>query len=472
MKQKKWFRFLESCAFLVLLGAVLVSVSGLLERKNSRNQFGPFIETAEEYDVLFFGDSRFVNALLPMELWADHGIAGYNLSCYGSTMPVCYWSMMNALDYAQPELVVLAVNGVRKDIKLTGSSADLHTALDFYPLTKTKVQAVWNLMDDPEIMDDDGNRYTDMRVEYLLTIGKYHSRWSELTREDLVYQRNGNKGTEVMVGVAEYKDYDLAGEDEYAEEQGVGYSYLRAAIEACQSRGIDVLLVHLPYPASIDSQMHGNTVGGIAEEYGVGYVDFVRLDSVADYAVDCYDTESHLNPSGAQKVTAYLGDYIRRHYGLKDRRGDARYAHWHAEYDAYVDGKLELIRAHSGSMANLLMLLHDDDFDARIGVLPDAPLYWDDASILLMHNMAREHVLEENEYDMWSNAMYPLAVFDEALWENDAYYVEKSGYTAQEAHGEAARERMAEVFAQKTGSRMFIQVIDRRSGMTAAEMTF
>ena len=71
-----------------------------------------FLEEPEAYDVLFLGDSRFMNGMLPLEIWEDYGIAGYNLSCHGSSLPVTYWSLCNALDYAQPKLVVIAVDGV------------------------------------------------------------------------------------------------------------------------------------------------------------------------------------------------------------------------------------------------------------------------------------------------------------------------------------------------------------------------
>ena len=158
MKKKTWLRVLESCVFVVLACAVLAGATRVLERKASRNQFGPFLDDPQQYDVLFFGDSHFVNSLFPMELWKDYGIAGYNLACYGNTMPANYWSMMNALDYADPEVVVVAVNGVQKDLKVTGSSSDLHTALDFYPLSRTKARAIEDLMDDPYAADDDGNR--------------------------------------------------------------------------------------------------------------------------------------------------------------------------------------------------------------------------------------------------------------------------------------------------------------------------
>ena len=250
MKKKNLLRCLEAVLFCAALSVVLWALSGLMERKASRNQFGPFLEHPQQYDVLFFGDSRFVNCLFPMELWDDYGIAGYNLSCYGNTMPVSYWSMMNALDYASPRVAVLAVNGVRKDIKVTGSSSDLHTAMDFWPLSRTKVRAIMDLTDDPHARDDDGNRYTDMRWEYCFTLGKYHDRWSKLTPNDFTGRPNVQKGADMMVGVAPTEEYEIIDDDLYADELGVGYSYLRRTIEECQRRGIGVLLVHLPYDSS------------------------------------------------------------------------------------------------------------------------------------------------------------------------------------------------------------------------------
>jgi len=471
MKNNKWLRFVESCGFVLLVMALFAGASRLLERKASSEQFGPFLENPQEYDVLFMGDSRFVNCLLPMEMWADYGVAGYNLSCYGNTMPVSYWSLMNALDYASPKLVVLAVNGVRKDIKVTGSSSDLHTALDFYPLTRTKLAAINDLMSDPHAVDDDGNRYADMRWEYAFTLGKYHSRWSELSDSDFKPVKNRGCGAEVVVGVAPYEEYTIIDSDRFAEENGVGYAYMRRAIEECQSRGIDVLLTHLPHPASENAQMHANTIGSIAGEYGVRYVDFVHLDSIVDYEVDCYDDQGHLNPSGALKVTDYLGQYIADHYGLPDRREDAAFAHWHADHEAYVADKAARIAQQQGRLNNLLMLLHDDDFIVRMGIRPDAPMYWEDQAILLMHNMARGHVYEADEYAMASSAMYPLEGFDEASWNNDFYFLENCGDQAVELQGEAAAAQIEAVFGGREGH-VLIEVVDRRTGQMLAEFTF
>ena len=474
MKKKNWLRLLESCAFLVLLLAVFAGVSRLVERKESSNQFGPFIKEPEQYDVLFFGDSRFVNAMFPMELWADYGIPGYNLSCYGSTMPICYWSMINALDYGKPEVVVIAANGVRKDIKLTGSSEDLHSALDFFPLSLNKARAIEDLMDDPEMKTDEGARYVDLKWEYYFTIGKYHTRWSQLKKSDYAPVPGVQKGAEAMAGVADEEDYDIIDSDMYAEESGAGYRYMRMMIEECQSRGIDVLLVHLPFPASEDSQMHGNTVSSIAEEYGIGYIDFVQMDSVVDYAVDCYDQQSHLNISGGQKVTDYIGRYLMDHYQLADRRGDAAYAPWQTEQERYVQYKRELL-AGEDSLDNLLLLLHDDQFSARIAVRENADFYWDDKLYTLMHNTQREHVYEEDSYSKWSNSMFPLTTFDDAAWDGTDYFLEldRANDRVLEAMGEEAAAKTADVFgAWQEGMEAMIEITDSLTGEVLVSRQF
>lgn len=476
MKKKTWLRVLESCVFVLLLGAVLAYATRALERKASSNQFGPFLKNPQQYDVLFFGDSRFVNCLFPMELWEDYGIAGYNLSCYGNTMPVTYWSMMNAFDYADPEVAVIAVNGVRKDLKVTGSSSDVHTAFDFFPLTRTKIRAIEDLMDDPNAADDEGNRYVDMKWEYYFTIGKYHSRWNEVSWTDVSGNPNVQKGADMMVGVATAEDYDIIDDNLYAEEVGVGYSYLRRTIEECQSRGVKVLLVHLPYPASENSQMNANTVGSIAEEYGVDYLDLMRMDSVVDYAVDCYDHQAHLNPSGGLKITDFLGQYLRERYGLADHRGEASYENWKQDEQDYAAYKRDLI-AQQSKLGSLLVMLHDDSVNASIAVRAHADLYWDDQVLTLVHNVNREHVFEPEAYSKWSNSMFPLDGLEDALWSDEAYFVEfdrKNG-AVSEWVGEAAVERAKQTFGDavwEEDKEIRIRVQDKETGELICERQF
>lgn len=410
MQRKMRWRALEAAAFCAVLLAVLTGLTALLERKESRNQFGPFLENPKQYDVLFFGDSCLVNCLYPMELWTDYGIPGYNLACYGNTLAV----------------------------------------------------------------DDDGNRYADMKWEYYFTLGKYHDRWSRLTPNDFADRRSVQKGADMMVHVADAKDYDIIDSDWYAEEQGAGYAYLRRAIEACQRRNIEVLLVYVPYPASEESQMNANTVESIASEYGVEYINFIQMDSVVDYATDCYDQRAHLNPSGGLKVTDYIGRYLIDHGMASDRRGDPAYADWAEDEQAYAAHKRSLMASQT-TLENLLVFLHDDDVNASVAIRPGAAVYAQDKAYNLLHNAARERVHEENAYRMWSNSLFPLAGLDEAAWAGEAYFLEldRTAGTVRELTGSAASEQAQRALGSwQEGCEIWIQARDSKTGEVIVERQF
>jgi len=472
--KRRFRRILEACVFFVLVFAVLFSVSRLVERKESRRLFSPFLEDPEAYDVLFFGDSRFMNGMLSLELWEDYGIPGYNLSCYGNSLAVTYWSMMNALDYAKPKLVVIGVDGVGELPKITGSSGDLHKALDFLPLSPTKARTIEDLMVDPEqpdAVDDEGNLYRDIKWEFYFKLGKYHNRWHALTADDVNGKLNVKKGGEMLIGITPYRDYEIIDEDVYAEENGHGFAYLRRAIEECRRRGIEVMLVNLLSPSMIRSQMEANTVRSIAEEYAVRYIDLTRIDSVVDYEVDCYDEQPHFNVSGTLKVTDYLGSYIRNHYDLPDRRSDARYDGWSAQQDVYRDEKMNLMRMQS-ELRHVLLMLHDDDYDVDLSIGQDAALYYDDLAVLLMHNIAREHVLAGEEYEKASSSMYPLGRFDDALWNPTPYYLERRNGIVRESVDEEAAERACGVFGEYDAAAALLNVYDRRTEELVKQFRF
>ena len=65
-----------------------------MRRDDSERKYGAFFEEKQDFDVLFLGTSRVLDGVSPMELWRDYGLTGYNLSCYGNTLPVTYWIMV------------------------------------------------------------------------------------------------------------------------------------------------------------------------------------------------------------------------------------------------------------------------------------------------------------------------------------------------------------------------------------------
>lgn len=426
---------LSAAAFLVVLLLLLAGLNRVFEYKGSREKLTPFFERAGQLDVLFFGDSHACSALYPMELWADYGIASYNLSNYNLTIPISYWVMRNALRVCQPEVVVLDVNQVWEQAKLCASSSDMHTALDGFPLSRTKLEAIFDLTDDPLFTDDKGHRYQDLRPEFIFPLIKYHTRWNDLSMQDLKPLYNQELGGERNIAVALPAAYEITGAA--ADEQGFGFLYLRRFIKDCQSQGIRVLLTNLPYPCpnNNEEQLYTNAVVNTAEEYGVEYLDFVYMDQIVDYSTDCYDFASHLNPSGAWKVTDFIGQHLSETYGLPDHRGEAAYASWASEYAAYCERKLESLRQEPDPYA-FLMLLSDPSFSIVLLLPENSAAYADSSAMQLLQNAGRRHLLySDTDEAVWSDALMPLEQIAQPAGESYLAVIDRGGGTIGECVG-------------------------------------
>ena len=410
----------KGLVFCAILAVLVAGASTLLERKESREKLTPFYERAAQTDVLLLGDSHMLSAVYPLELWRDYGITAYNLASYNNTLPVSFWLLRCALDVCSPRVVIVDINDIECFSRIRTRSGDVHTALDGVPLGRTKLAAVDDLMSDPEELDENGNRYTDLKVEYVFPLALYHARWSELKPEDIRPDYNRYLGAQMQINVAEPAEYDLI--EDAAGDQGYGFEYLRRLVEMCKARGIDVVLTNVPYPpAGEDDQAYSNAVYYVAEELGVEYIDFVYMDQIVDYTTDCYDANSHMNPSGARKVTDYLGQMLSDRYGVPDHRSDAAYALWDSDYDAYVDEKVQLMREQPG-IENFLMLLHDSDFSTCIAIPADSAIHRDKRLMQLLQNIGRRHLYEEDTYNsVFADGLMPLECLDKAVMQGEAY---------------------------------------------------
>ena len=428
-------QFWSSIIFLTLLICLIAGISRIVEYKGSREKIQPFFERAEQIDVLFFGDSHAYSGIYPMELWENYGVASYNLANYDLTIPASYWVMRNALLVCQPKVVVLDVNQIWEQAKLCESSGNMHTGLDGFPLSRVKLEAIFDLMDDPLFTDDNGYLYKDLRPEFIFPFIKYHARWSELTMRDILPQYNQELGGERNIEVAPPADYEITAST--TDEQGSGFIYLRRFIEYCQALGIRVMLVNLPYPCpnNNDEQLYTNAVMYTAEEYGIEYIDFVYMDQIVDYSTDCYDPASHLNPSGAWKVTDFIGQHLVEAYDLPDHRQDAAYASWHDDYAAYRALKLKSLRS-TAEPYSVLMLLADPSFSAVILLPENSAVYTDDLAMQLIQNAGRRRLMmADADEAVWSDALMPLEWLIQP--ENGMYMavIDKGSLSARECMG-------------------------------------
>lgn len=407
-------RILGSILFLAILLGVLSYAAFVTKRKNSDEKYADFFNQEQDFDVLFFGSSRVLNGVYPMELWDDHGMVSYNFGGHGNYIPVSYWVWRNTMNYTKPKLVVIDTYYIEENHPYRENTQQVHLSTDAFPLSKTKYEMVQDLF------GDEKSDFHKNRNEFLFNFGSYHDRWSDLTKDDFVINATPEKGAEMRIDVADelethwYREHELPNITGWTGDS-LSKLYLRQWIKDCKDQGIEVLLIYLPHVASQEQQDIAIGTKQLAEEMGVNYLNLLYEDLV-DPAIDYYDQDGHLNPLGARKVTDYLGEYIEENYDIPNRKRDEDYSKWWDDYQKYTDYKVELLK-NQKYLETYLLLSIDSDFDVTVEL--------NDKSTLMEDRKVR-HLIEAltESVEVKHNANSVTTVVDDS-WYYDIHIVVK-----------------------------------------------
>ena len=376
-RREKLWKAAKAIIFTAGFVCIFLSLTKLMQYKAAVTRMEPFFEMEEQIDVMLFGTSHVTDGVLPLELWGNYGISSYNFGNNAARIPLTYWKVENVFDYQVPRLDVMDCSYLSSDNKPSTVLQQSHNVLDPFPLTKTKQAAINDLMQEEE-----------NKLEFFWPFSIYHNRWNELTKKDFVVEYNSELGAEPKYQVATPADYDKIGADEKIARETVAMEYIGRLILFCRERGVPVLLTYLPCPANSTRQKEANTAYDLAEQYGVNYINFLDLPDVVNFMTDCNDADSHLNASGAKKVTDYLGAYIGEHYNIPDRRPDAAYSSWNDAYTSYLDRKATAFGTQK-LLSSYLMLLADKDIKCRVYVRSDSVILKDERMSALLENIGQ-----------------------------------------------------------------------------------
>ena len=256
---------------------------------------GITVEEPGQIDVLNVGDSVCNVSLTPVELFRDYGYTAYNMG-RDLQKPVESYFYIKLAAKKQPIKVILweAHNLFREDSVITFGSMVF-------------------------------SEYFKYEVPFI----KYHYIWKNWVEGPGI--RKYFKGYLVNEAVKPYE----GGEYYYREDEEIYPIHSRQKMvfrivqRYCQKRGIRLVLYSGASSFCYDMRMH-NAVAQFAQECGVDYLDAnYDMDKVQiDWSNDTFDAGDHLNLFGCQKMTKYLGDYLRAECGLTDHRGDPAYQGW------------------------------------------------------------------------------------------------------------------------------------------------
>ncbi|MEA4890409.1 MAG: SGNH/GDSL hydrolase family protein [Clostridiaceae bacterium] len=282
------------------------------------------------HDVIFVGDCEVYENFSPITLWNDYGITSYIRGSAQQLLWQSYYLLEETLKYEKPEVVIFNVLAMKYD--QPQKEAYNRMTLDGMRPSLTKLHAVQaSMLDDENLID------------YIFPILRFHARWSELTADDFqnlfhkkklfhngYYMRVDVKpATPAPVG-KKLPDYRF-GEN--------AYHYLDLMVELCKTNGIDLILIKSPsiYPYWYDEWEQ--QMEEYASANSLQYINFLELmdETGVDLNTDTYDGGLHMNLSGAEKLSKYMGKILQDQYGVEDRRNDMNLSRVWQEKTAFYD---------------------------------------------------------------------------------------------------------------------------------------
>ena len=325
------------CTVLFLLQRLLVPkyASGVVEGALVAEYYE---QENKDFDVLFVGDCEVYENFSPAELWKEYGINSYIRGSAEQYIWQSYYLLEDSLRYHTPKVVVFNIQSLQ--FNESQSEAYNRMSLEGMKWSKSKVDAIHASMKEEENF-----------IDYVFPILRYHSRWSELSLDDVKYMFQSPK--------VSFNGYFMRVDTKAAENVPAGrpladysfgenaWKYLDMMRQLCEENGIQLVLIKAPSLYPYWYPEYDEQVVEYANEYGLPYINFIELaDEIGiDYTTDTYDAGLHMNLSGAIKLSDYLGKVLVEEYNVPDRRNDKEISQiWEQnliEYEAEIDRQIE-----------------------------------------------------------------------------------------------------------------------------------
>ena len=321
--------------FSLIAFGILIVLNSIFKPKSNYTKIVKnfYKEPKDSLDVVFVGDSTVYRAISPLEMWKQYGIAGYDFSTPAQKVWDNYYSIKEVLQYQKPKVIVLDVDAFFKSKPMgVGNSTHLYCNMN---IGMPKLEGMF---------DPVQNKSIKRQVSLLFPAIRFHSRWSELEKDDFSYDQNEKnavfKGFLAVKKIKKFKTTKTPVEGPFIPNNVK--TYLKKIKDEVSKNNCQLLLVSIPNPKFWNEQKI-HSIERWAQANQVPFLDMNTLQELSmDWKKDTSDYGTHLNINGAKKVSNYLGNYLKLNYNLKDHRIDKEYEQWNhelQEYEKYLNPK-------------------------------------------------------------------------------------------------------------------------------------
>ena len=294
------------CAVFTIIGVLSVMVNpdntGAGVDKFDKVVIDADSENENSIDVVVIGDSEAYRSIIPPEMYRKYGFTSYVAASPAQKTYQSYDMLEAVLERQKPRVCILEPNVLFRDYSI--------------------VSSVWP------------------RFEKTFPIFKYHNAWKGVFDSDYKYDDlsfDSFKGYRYIDSVKATKNVNYMVQTDSTEPISTSnINDFRRICELCEKNDIKLLLLRTPSIKNWNYAKY-DAVRQLAEKYKVKFIDLNMDNSIGiDWTQDTYDKGDHLNFSGAEKVTNFLGAYLDKRYDLPDHRGDKEYASWEKSVEKYL----------------------------------------------------------------------------------------------------------------------------------------
>lgn len=307
-------------ALYVILMISIIGVSvyylGILvrptEADSSINTINTFHDMPEDsIEVIGYGSSRMWKGIDPDVMYENYGVGMYNYGCNWQHFNTTYLFFLDSLETQSPDVVIFEVKNVYnllEDVDINGEIYYTTSVGDTVMKSKTLYQYFGNVLD----------RY----VSYYVPVFAFHENWKSLSENSFklnasnknFYATMGYSGSSDVTSV-DPVDYTTFEEMELSESS---IEILDSIVSICDENDIEIIFYVSPYSGNYK---YSDAMAEYSEENGCTYFDlFEYIDELEiDWETDFQD-KNHLNNSGVEKVSNFLGEYISSNYDVTDMR--------------------------------------------------------------------------------------------------------------------------------------------------------
>lgn len=286
----------------------------------------------DSLDAVYIGSSIGYMFFCPSWAWEHYGIAVYPFASGGQPISAAKYLIEEARKKQPDALYIInipAYLGIGANDAVT-----CHLLSDYIPLSEDKLNLVWNV-------GEWGGIPAAERLEYLFSIIRYHSRWSELKKDDFHELKDDLRGNVFPRFLQSRIAYSSSCTTSTRKEPLTVYQEkcVKELFDYCASNQVKCLFVISPIVVTDESMIARlNTFCDMCEKEGYPVVNMLEnwQDVKIDWTYD-YLNETHVNIHGALKTTDYLMSYLSENYPFSDKRGDEEYSEWDEAYESYTE---------------------------------------------------------------------------------------------------------------------------------------